>query len=169
VRELKRADGPELRTLGSVSLVQHLLAAGLVDRLTLVVCPLALPQTGSEPIFAGLPDSGCDSSSTRVLPGCSLGASCFWTIDRPGRRYTALKAYVAKACLAPADVASWLIPRASQVRAGRRTLRSRVAPSFTEATSGSLVVALLRLRRFISSAKDRIWRYLEAGSIGRSA
>ena len=45
VRELKRTDGPELRTLGSVSLVQQLLAASLVDRLKLVVCPLVLPQT----------------------------------------------------------------------------------------------------------------------------
>jgi dihydrofolate reductase len=69
VRELKRADGPELRTLGSISLVQQLLAAGLVDRLKLVVCPLVLPQTGSESIFAGLPDIGFDLSSTRVLDG----------------------------------------------------------------------------------------------------
>jgi len=67
VRELKRTDGPELRTIGSVSLVQQLLAAGLVDRLKLVVCPLALPQTGSEPIFQGLPDTGFDLLSTRVL------------------------------------------------------------------------------------------------------
>ncbi|MBA2679975.1 MAG: dihydrofolate reductase family protein, partial [Ktedonobacteraceae bacterium] len=51
VRELKRTDGPELRTLGSVSLVRQLLAAGLVDRLKLVVCPLVLPQTGIEPTF----------------------------------------------------------------------------------------------------------------------
>jgi dihydrofolate reductase len=67
VRELKRTDGPELRTLGSVSLVQQLLAAGLADRLKLVVCPLILPQTGSEPIFEGLPDIGFDLVSTRVL------------------------------------------------------------------------------------------------------
>lgn len=69
VRELKRSDGSELRTLGSVSLVQQLLATGLVDRLKLVVCPLILPQTGVEPIFAGLPDSGFDLLSTRVLDG----------------------------------------------------------------------------------------------------
>lgn len=67
VRELKHTDGPELRTLGSVSLVQQLLMAGLVDRLKLVVCPLVLPQTGMEPIFAGLPDMGFDLVSTRVL------------------------------------------------------------------------------------------------------
>jgi dihydrofolate reductase len=67
VRELKRNDGPELRTLGSLSLVRQLLAAGLVDRLKLVVCPLVLAQTGIEPAFGGLPDMGFDLLSTRVL------------------------------------------------------------------------------------------------------
>src|SRR5689334_16055252 len=60
VRELKRADCPELRTLGSISLVQQLLTAGLVDRLKLLVCPLVLPQTGVEPVFESLPDMGFD-------------------------------------------------------------------------------------------------------------
>lgn len=69
MRELKQGDGPELRTLGSLSLVQQLLAAGLVDRLKLVVCPLVLPQTGIEPIFAGLPDMAFDLLSNRVLDG----------------------------------------------------------------------------------------------------
>ncbi len=69
VRELKRADGPELRTLGSLSLVRQLLTAGLVDRLKLVVCPLILPQTGIEPTFEGLPDMGFDLLSSRVLDG----------------------------------------------------------------------------------------------------
>jgi dihydrofolate reductase len=69
VRELKRTDGSELRTLGSLSLVRQLLVAGLVDRLKLVVCPLILPQTGIEPIFKGLPDMGFDLVSTRVLDG----------------------------------------------------------------------------------------------------
>ncbi len=69
VRELKHTDGCELRTLGSLSLLRQLLAADLVDRLKLVVCPLILPQTGVEPIFAGLPDMGFDLLSTRVLDG----------------------------------------------------------------------------------------------------
>jgi dihydrofolate reductase len=69
VRAAKRRDGPELRTLGSISLVRQLLAAGLVDRLKLVVCPLVLPQTGTEPLFAGLPDMGFDLLSTRILDG----------------------------------------------------------------------------------------------------
>ncbi|WP_019588192.1 dihydrofolate reductase family protein [Deinococcus apachensis] len=53
--------------MGSLSLVRQLLAAGLVDRLRLVVCPLALGQTGLEPIFQGLPDLGFDLLSTRIL------------------------------------------------------------------------------------------------------
>lgn len=69
VRELKRADGPELRTLGSLSLVRQLLVAGLVDRLKLVVCPLVLPKTGTEPTFEGLPDIGFDLVSSKVLDG----------------------------------------------------------------------------------------------------
>src|SRR5262245_39687442 len=69
VRELKRTGGPEVRTLASLSLVRQLLAAGLVDRLNLVVCPLILPQTGIEPTFEGLPDMGFDLLSTRVLDG----------------------------------------------------------------------------------------------------
>lgn len=67
VREQKQKDGPELRTVGSVSLVQQLLAAGLVDRLKLVICPLILPQTGAEPMFKELPDIGFDLVSTKVL------------------------------------------------------------------------------------------------------
>lgn len=69
VRDLKRKDGPELRTVGSLSLVRQLLRAGLVDRLRLVVCPLVLPHTGREPIFEGWPDLGFDLLSTRTLDG----------------------------------------------------------------------------------------------------
>lgn len=69
VRELKQTDGPELRTVGSLSLVRQLLAADLVDRLKLVVCPLVLPRTGTEPTFEGVPDLGFDLLSTRVLDG----------------------------------------------------------------------------------------------------
>jgi len=69
VRELKSTDGSELRTLGSLSLVRQLLAAGLVDRFKLVVCPLVLGQTGFEPTFEGLPDMGFDLLSTKVLDG----------------------------------------------------------------------------------------------------
>lgn len=69
VSKLKRTDEPELRTLGSLSLVRQLLVAGLVDRLKLAICPLILPQTGVEPIFAELPDMGFDLLSSKVLDG----------------------------------------------------------------------------------------------------
>lgn len=69
VRKLKRDDGPELRTIGSLSVVRQLLEASLVDRLKLVVCPLVLPQTGIEPTFEGLPDMNFDLLSTKVLDG----------------------------------------------------------------------------------------------------
>jgi dihydrofolate reductase len=69
VRDLKQDNGPELRTLGSLSLIRQLLTAGLVDQLKLVVCPLVLPQTGDESIFAGLPDMDFDLHSSRVLDG----------------------------------------------------------------------------------------------------
>jgi dihydrofolate reductase len=67
VRDLKQKGGAELRTLGSISLVQQLLVAGLVDRLKLVICPLILPKTGVEPIFEGLPDMGFELVSSKVL------------------------------------------------------------------------------------------------------
>ena len=67
VRQQKSSDGPELRTVGSLSLVRQLLTAGLVDRLKLAVCPVILPQTGVEPISEGLPDMGFDLLSTRLL------------------------------------------------------------------------------------------------------
>jgi len=58
-----------LRTLGSLSLLRKLLAAGLVDCIKLVVCTLVLGQTGVEPIFERLPDMGFDLVSSRVLDG----------------------------------------------------------------------------------------------------
>jgi dihydrofolate reductase len=69
VREMKRKDGSEVRTVGSLSLVRQLLAGGLVDRLKLAICPLVLPQTGVEPTFEGLPDMGFDLLASRVLDG----------------------------------------------------------------------------------------------------
>jgi dihydrofolate reductase len=44
VRELKRADRPDLVTQGSSELVHQLMAAGLVDELRLIVHPILLGQ-----------------------------------------------------------------------------------------------------------------------------
>lgn len=56
LQALKRAPGPPLRIMGSVSLVQRMLSAGALDRLRLVVFPLLLGETGRERLFDHLPD-----------------------------------------------------------------------------------------------------------------
>jgi dihydrofolate reductase len=66
---LKHEPGPPLRIMGSVSLVQRLLRARALDRLRLVVFPLALGETGSEPTFANLPDLELELDGTEVLDG----------------------------------------------------------------------------------------------------
>jgi dihydrofolate reductase len=57
VRELKVDDGPQLRVLGSLSIARQLAKAKLLDLVRLYVCPLALPETGKEPVFAGWGDT----------------------------------------------------------------------------------------------------------------
>lgn len=49
--EVKRAGVDPLRTMGSVSLVRSLLANGLVDRLRLMIFPLACGRRGRERFF----------------------------------------------------------------------------------------------------------------------
>jgi dihydrofolate reductase len=66
---LKQEPGPPLRIMGSVSLVQRLLCARSLDRLRLVVFPLVLGETGSEPMFAHLPDLPLRLGGTEVLDG----------------------------------------------------------------------------------------------------
>jgi dihydrofolate reductase len=84
VGELKREDGPVLRTIGSISLVRDLVAAGLLDRLRLVVFPIVLGGDGREPAFADH-RGGRWSSSTAT---CSMGASSAWSTGRqsPGTK-----------------------------------------------------------------------------------
>jgi dihydrofolate reductase len=67
VRKLKRGDGPELRILGSLSVVRQLASAQLLDALRLAVCPLALPVSGIEPIFDGWDDSGLQLASHKLI------------------------------------------------------------------------------------------------------
>jgi dihydrofolate reductase len=69
VRELKQDKGPELRVLGSISIMRQLVEAGLLDGLRLTVCPLVLPKTGVERIFEGFEDTGFELASTKVLDG----------------------------------------------------------------------------------------------------
>jgi dihydrofolate reductase len=67
VSALKDQPGDPLRTIGSITLVRHLMAAGLVDRLRLVVFPHVLGQAGQEPVFASYPETSLDLTSTTVL------------------------------------------------------------------------------------------------------
>jgi len=55
IKALKQQSGDRLRTIGSIRLVKSLMELGLVDRLRLMVFPLILGKTGTEPIFADYP------------------------------------------------------------------------------------------------------------------
>ena len=61
------ADGPPMRTIGSLSLVRSLFRLGLVDRARVMVFPTIRGATGQEPVFAELPDLDLDLTSTRVI------------------------------------------------------------------------------------------------------
>jgi dihydrofolate reductase len=69
VCELKKSSGPDLRTIGSLSLVQQLLRAGLVDHLRLMVFPVILAETGEQPMFAAVGDHALRLDSQGVLDG----------------------------------------------------------------------------------------------------
>ena len=67
VPRLKAEPGDPLRVIGSLSLTASLFAAGLVDRVTVVVFPLVLGETGEQPILRGLPDVDLELLGTQVL------------------------------------------------------------------------------------------------------
>jgi dihydrofolate reductase len=72
VRRLKGDNGPELRVLGSLSIARQLAQAQLLDCLRLYVCPVVLPETGVEPVFAGWGDTafaltGCEVLDDRIV------------------------------------------------------------------------------------------------------
>ena len=67
IRALKGQTGDPLRSIGSITLVRHLMAAGLVDRLRLIVFPHVLGKAGQEPVFAGYPETSLALASTTVL------------------------------------------------------------------------------------------------------
>ena len=69
VRELKEQNGPPMRTIGSLTLVNSLLRLGVVDRIRLVVFPQVLGETGTEPILTDLPDLDLELIDTTVLDG----------------------------------------------------------------------------------------------------
>jgi dihydrofolate reductase len=69
VRALKGATDVPLRTMGSISVVQQLLNAGLVDRLRLMIFPLLVGPSGREWAFEGVAESELALADVRVLDG----------------------------------------------------------------------------------------------------
>jgi dihydrofolate reductase len=69
VRAMKQADGPSMRTIGSLTLSRSLLAAGLVDRFRVVVFPVITGATGYERIYDGYPDVRLEMSASRTFDG----------------------------------------------------------------------------------------------------
>jgi dihydrofolate reductase len=63
----KRASQHPIRTMGSLSLVRCLLALGLLDRLRLMVFPLALGEAGREYFWSGIACGALGSVTAEVL------------------------------------------------------------------------------------------------------
>ena len=58
-----------LRCHGSISMNRALLAAGLVDRLEVMVFPIINGATGGNPILADLPDIDLELVDSRLFDG----------------------------------------------------------------------------------------------------
>jgi dihydrofolate reductase len=67
LRRRKQTGDVDLRTVGSLSLVQQLLNAGLVDRLRLMIFPLVIGETGERPLFEKVGDFELHLNEQTVL------------------------------------------------------------------------------------------------------
>ena len=67
LKNAKREMDDEIRLIGSLSIVRELAKAGCLDTLRLIICPLALPDSGAEPVFAGMGDIQFELEGTRTL------------------------------------------------------------------------------------------------------
>jgi dihydrofolate reductase len=67
MRRMKEEGSAPMRTMGSVSLNQALVRAGLVDYLQIVVFPVATGQSGLNPIFADWPDLDLELVTSRTF------------------------------------------------------------------------------------------------------
>ena len=67
VRRMKAEGETPLRTVGSLSVARQLVAAGLVDRLRLMVFPLTAGPAGREPAFEDVGSHDLELLDTRVL------------------------------------------------------------------------------------------------------
>ena len=69
VPRLKAESPVPLRSHGSISMNRALLAAGLVDRLEVMVFPVITGESGENPILADLPDIDLELVDTRLFDG----------------------------------------------------------------------------------------------------
>jgi len=69
ITDLKATSDVPLRTWGSLSLARQLVAAGLVDRLRLMIFPLFAGEAGREPAFEGIGSGDLELAGQRVLDG----------------------------------------------------------------------------------------------------
>jgi dihydrofolate reductase len=69
VPRLKAESAVPLRSHGSISMNRPLLAAGLVDRLEVMVFPIITGASGELPILAGLPDIDLELVDSRLFDG----------------------------------------------------------------------------------------------------
>lgn len=69
VPRLKAESPVPLVSHGSITMNRALLAAGLVDRLEIMVFPVITGETGSLPILAGMPDIDLELVDSRVYDG----------------------------------------------------------------------------------------------------
>ena len=69
VPRLKAESPVALRSHGSIAMNRALLAAGLVDRLEVMVFPIIAGSSGKQPILAGLPDIDVELVDSRLFDG----------------------------------------------------------------------------------------------------
>ena len=69
VPRLKAESPVPLRSHGSISMNRALLAAGLVDRLEVMIFPVITGASGENPILAGLPDIDLELVDSRLFDG----------------------------------------------------------------------------------------------------
>jgi dihydrofolate reductase len=69
VPRLKAESPVSLRSHGSIAMNRALLAAGLVDRLELIVFPVITGASGENPVLAGLPDIDLELVDSQVFDG----------------------------------------------------------------------------------------------------
>ena len=69
VPRLKAESPVPLRSHGGISMNRALLAAGLVDRLEVMIFPVITGESGNDPILARLPDIDLELVDSRLFDG----------------------------------------------------------------------------------------------------